>query len=244
MDPESSDDEEDNSDSDSDEGEEQVAAHDPNSQARQRLPIYHPGFQLTEEITQRILDIFLRFITASIQQGYEDDEAQRLRNEIIRKKTVNYQDAVRLAVAGDTGVGKSALLNALLGVLNLTIEVCQVPTVDDAATDKACRVIPVVHVPALSPSFANRSRHTQPHTLRRSSFSVWKCASSWSRTCFRNGSLSSRNRDRTQTKSTITSSPKCQQLATASRICLRNNWSLAAPSCSWAPQHQPKILKF
>lgn len=65
----------------------------------------------------------LKFITSTIQGGYKDAEAQHLRNEIISKKEIDYQDAVRLAVAGDTGVGKSALLNALLGVLNLTIEV-------------------------------------------------------------------------------------------------------------------------
>jgi len=63
---------------------------------------------------------------ASIRKGYKDEEAQRLRTEIIRKNNINYQESVRLAVAGDTGVGKSALLNALLGVLNLTIEVSTV----------------------------------------------------------------------------------------------------------------------
>lgn len=118
-----SDDEDDDDDSDSDE-EEAVAPHDPNSQIRPRLPIYHPGFQLAENVSQRLLETFTQFIVASIRRGYDDEEAQRLRNEIIKKKSINYQDAVRLAVAGDTGVGKSALLNALLGVLNLTIEVC------------------------------------------------------------------------------------------------------------------------
>ena len=57
--------------------------------------------------------------------GYKDDEAKHLRAEILNNKTIPYQDAVRLAVAGDTGVGKSALLNSILGVLNLTIEVRQ-----------------------------------------------------------------------------------------------------------------------
>ncbi|KAJ4361430.1 hypothetical protein N0V95_001847 [Ascochyta clinopodiicola] len=123
MDPESSDeDEDDNDDSDSDGEVEEIPPHDPNLQTRPKLPIYHPGFQLAEEIAQRILNAFIQYITASIQSGYEDPEAQRLRKDIIRKKTIKYQDAVRLAVAGDTGVGKSALLNALLGVLNLTIE--------------------------------------------------------------------------------------------------------------------------
>lgn len=126
MDPDSSDDDsdKDDADSDSDDGEEEVPPHDPNSQTRPRLPIYHPGFKLTEDITQMILKVFTKFIATSMKNGYKDEEANRLRDEIIRKMKINYQDAVRLAVAGDTGVGKSALLNALLGVLNLTIEVC------------------------------------------------------------------------------------------------------------------------
>jgi predicted GTPase len=49
--------------------------------------------------------------------GYNDDEAKH------QYKTIPYQEAIRLAVAGDTGSGKSALLNAVLGVPNLNIEV-------------------------------------------------------------------------------------------------------------------------
>lgn len=123
MDPDTSgNDAEDNSGSDDEEDE--IPPHDPDSQVRPRLPIYHPGFKLTEDISQRVLETFVRFIAKSVQEGYKDKEAIHLRKDIIEKKTIKYQDAVRLAVAGDTGVGKSALLNALLGVLNLTIEVC------------------------------------------------------------------------------------------------------------------------
>lgn len=124
MDLNTSDEESDDSGSDSDEEEDQVPPHDPDSQIRPKLPIYHPGFQLTEDITQKVLSTFSQFIVSSVRKGYKDAEAQRLREQIIKKKDIKYQDAVRLAVAGDTGVGKSALLNALLGVLNLTIEVC------------------------------------------------------------------------------------------------------------------------
>ncbi|KAF3034625.1 hypothetical protein E8E12_006678 [Didymella heteroderae] len=118
----SDDDDDDDDDSDSDDGEEDVPPYEPSHQIRPRLLIYHPGFKLAENITDKVMRMFTQFISKSMLDGYKDEEAIRLRNEIIRKMKINYQDAVRLAVAGDTGVGKSALLNALLGVLNLTIE--------------------------------------------------------------------------------------------------------------------------
>jgi len=112
------------SDSDSDDGEgDRVLPYDPNEQERPKLPIYHPGFVLTEELVQNILKTFIDYIGTSMNQGYKDDEAGHLRAEVINYKTITYQESVRLAVAGDTGAGKSALLNAILGVVNLNIEV-------------------------------------------------------------------------------------------------------------------------
>jgi ABC-type glutathione transport system ATPase component len=110
--------------SDSDDEEERVPPHDPNKQDRPKLPIYHPGFKLTENVTQDILRVFISYITAAMQDGYSDKEAEHLRNEVVRSKTIKYQTAMKLAVAGDTGAGKSALLNSILGVINLNIEVC------------------------------------------------------------------------------------------------------------------------
>jgi hypothetical protein len=103
-------------------GEDEVAPLDPHSQKRPKLPIYHPGFKLTEELTLGTLSNFVEFIRQA-GKGYSDEELTHLWNEVMRSKTIPYQGAVKLAVAGDTGAGKSALLNAILGVLNLTIEV-------------------------------------------------------------------------------------------------------------------------
>jgi hypothetical protein len=111
------------SDSESDDDEDRVPAYDPNQQERPKLPIYHPGFILAENLAQGILKVFIEYICTSITKGYKDDEAKHLRKEIIEHKAIPYQEAVHLAVAGDTGVGKSALLNAILGVINLNIEV-------------------------------------------------------------------------------------------------------------------------
>lgn len=110
--------------SDDDDEPDQVPAYDPNEQERPKLPIYHPGFRLTEQIAEILVKTFIKFINACMANGYDDDEAKHLRNEAIKYKTIPYQEAIHLAVAGDTGAGKSALLNAVLGVLNLNIEVC------------------------------------------------------------------------------------------------------------------------
>jgi hypothetical protein len=115
----------DDDESDDDDGEDEVLPLDPNSQKRPKLPIYHPGFRLTEKLTIGTLSNFLGFINQAEKDGYHDNEMSYLWNKIVESKTIPYQDAVKLAVAGDTGAGKSALLNAILGVLNLTIEVCE-----------------------------------------------------------------------------------------------------------------------
>jgi hypothetical protein len=124
MSADSSDDDDDDDEADDDDdGEDEVRPLDPHTQKRPKLPIYHPGFKLTEEVTRGMLSIFVEFFQQARKAGYHDDETRHLLNEVMKSKIIPYQDAVKLAVAGDTGAGKSALLNAILGVLNLTIEV-------------------------------------------------------------------------------------------------------------------------
>jgi ABC-type multidrug transport system fused ATPase/permease subunit len=97
LDSDSSDAEGDSDDDSEDDGGDRVPPYDPNEQDRPKLPIYHPGFALTEDLAQNISRTFIDYITTSMNEGYK--------------------------VAGDTGAGKSALLNAILGVVNLNIEV-------------------------------------------------------------------------------------------------------------------------
>jgi len=121
MDTDSSDEDD---DADSEDGGDEIQAFDPNSLERPKLPIYHPGFSLTEDIALSTLQVFKDFMKAARSNGYNDEEVNYLWNEVVKSTKIPYRDAVKLAVAGETGAGKSALLNALLGVLNLTIEVC------------------------------------------------------------------------------------------------------------------------
>jgi hypothetical protein len=116
--------------SDDDEADE-VRPFDPNLQDRPKLPIYHPGFKLTEELALNILKGFRDFIRQAQKDGYTDDEASYLWSEVMKSNKIPYRDAVKVAVAGETGAGKSALLNAILGVLNLTIEVSDQTSIID-----------------------------------------------------------------------------------------------------------------
>lgn len=118
-----------NTDSESDdEDDDKVKPHDPDQQLRPKLPIYHPGFALAEGVTKEVLGVFTSYITTALNEGYEDAEAKRLRDEIEESQKIRYQETIKLAVAGDTGAGKSALLNAILGVVNLNIEVNEART--------------------------------------------------------------------------------------------------------------------
>ncbi|KAI4944142.1 hypothetical protein J4E91_008997 [Alternaria rosae] len=112
----------DRDDDDSDDSDDRVPAYDPDQQNRPKLPLYHPGFKLTESTATNILSTIVQYITKSIRSGYDDAEATHLRKEVLRNNKIPYQEVVRMSVAGDTGAGKSALLNALLGVVNLNVE--------------------------------------------------------------------------------------------------------------------------
>lgn len=112
----------DDEDSDDDKDPSEVPPYDPAQQRRPKLPIYHPGFQQAEEDTQKILRVFMDFLKAAKNRGVAGEEATYLWNEIIKSRNISYQPEIRIAVTGDTGSGKSAFTNSLLGE-DLTLEV-------------------------------------------------------------------------------------------------------------------------
>ena len=105
------------SDTDSDDGGD-VAPFDLGQQQRPKLPIYHPAFQQSEKDIQSILQVFADFLA----QEHRNDEANYLFNQLNKERLIRYETETRLAVTGDTGSGKSATINALLGE-DLTPEV-------------------------------------------------------------------------------------------------------------------------
>jgi ATPase subunit of ABC transporter with duplicated ATPase domains len=110
------------SDSDDEKDPSQVPPYDPAQQRRPKLPMYHPGFKQAEEDTQAVLQVFLDFLKAAKNRGVSGEEATYLWNEILKNRNILYQKEIRIAVTGDTGTGKSATTNALLGE-DLTPEV-------------------------------------------------------------------------------------------------------------------------
>ena len=112
----------DDEDSDEEKDPSQVPPYDPAQQRRPKLPMYHPGFKQAEEDTQAVLQVFLDFLKAAKNRGVSGEEATYLWNEILKNRNILYQKEIRIAVTGDTGTGKSATTNALLGE-DLTPEV-------------------------------------------------------------------------------------------------------------------------
>jgi len=107
----------DSDDDESDDGKDtcEVPPYDPTHQSRPKLPIYHPGFQRAEQDVQAILKVFVDFLKASAGHGVATEEATYLWNKIIEDREILDQNEICIAITGNTGSGKSATTNALLG---------------------------------------------------------------------------------------------------------------------------------
>jgi hypothetical protein len=80
MDSDSDSDDDDDADADAD----MVAPYDLARQPRPKLPIYHAGFQATEELYKEVLQVVISFLQATRDSGYRDNEITSLWNEVVK----------------------------------------------------------------------------------------------------------------------------------------------------------------
>ena len=114
-------------DSDDEKDASEVPPFDPAQRRRPKLPLYHPGFQQAEKDVKSILRVFKDFLNDAANSGAGGEEAEYLQKQIFKNRNIAYQEEIRFAVTGDTGSGKSATTNALLGD-DLTPEASIVPS--------------------------------------------------------------------------------------------------------------------
>jgi hypothetical protein len=142
--------------------------------------MYHPGFELSEKIAQQILSIFGEFLNDSGDRS-KYAEFEYLSDRIKELQDVGYENVVRIAVTGDTGSGKSATVNSILGEDGLTPEV-SLPfaffrsTTILTTTPRGTAGVPA---PTLSRSSRKHPRPKKCQFLYWSSCTAWKNATHW-----------------------------------------------------------------
>lgn len=97
-------------------------AHDPDSEPLPDLPMYHPSVKEVEILSSQLISEFQCFIGNST---YKDEEMDYLLEESkVLEHPPHESHVLRIALIGDAGMGKSSLLNSMLGQENLAIFVC------------------------------------------------------------------------------------------------------------------------
>lgn len=104
-----------------DEDEDEVLRHEPASEAIPLLPLSHPAFNLVEVYSRQMIQVFQDAIHEST---YQDAETNYLLEELTTHETPNYGKDIKIGLIGDSGVGKSSLINSILGTENITVQVC------------------------------------------------------------------------------------------------------------------------
>lgn len=103
---------------DIEEDEDEEFKHDPNNEETPRSPLSHPGFALAEEYSNKLVNILKEIILNSNHAGAK---AEYLLEELDSHEQPEYGDEVKIGVLGDSSVGKSSLINSILGTEDITV---------------------------------------------------------------------------------------------------------------------------
>ncbi|KAK8214110.1 hypothetical protein IWZ01DRAFT_567910 [Phyllosticta capitalensis] len=91
-----------------------IARHNPHSEAPPNTEVHHPSFHEAERC---LGGLYRRFIDILEEEGHDDDsDVQFLRRHAHELASFTYPDAVIIGLRGDTGRGKSSLINSLLAL--------------------------------------------------------------------------------------------------------------------------------
>lgn len=85
--------------------------YDPLLEPSPKFPVYHPSFAKAEILCEELMAKGVKLLEAS---SYQDSSVKELQQAFERCRKVKYPEAKRVGIVGDSGVGKSSLINALL----------------------------------------------------------------------------------------------------------------------------------
>ena len=85
--------------------------YNPTTEHLPKHPAYHTSFKKAELICQEITSDAAALLKSS---EYQDAFVRELRERFQSRQEVDYPEAKRIAIVGNSGVGKSTLINALL----------------------------------------------------------------------------------------------------------------------------------
>ena len=94
--------------------------YDPFEEKTPRFAAYHPSCRTAARMCEDIVAEAVKLLQLS---EYQDSNVRDLYDQTVRHKKINYPSAKTVGLVGNSGVGKSSLINALLDQPNLAAQV-------------------------------------------------------------------------------------------------------------------------